>query len=169
MSILQDEDYIALPIPWLYEIICSDPPSHVFTAAVRSRTAASDFTPKKVRIELGRLIAAKDPLQNYFVVFLFEDTKTAEVWAKREWDSSLSKRTVLVNTATAAKEEDRVLAEKHLAISNWLEANMQLAKGSYANTKLTQTFAKLTILPKELACFPGLEELLREHGNISIT
>lgn len=75
MSILQDEDYIALPIPWLYEIICSDPPSHVFTAAVRSRTAASDFTPKKVRIELGRLIAAKDPLQNYFVVFLLKIPK----------------------------------------------------------------------------------------------
>ena len=169
MSILQDEDYISLPIPWLYELICGDPPSHVFTAEIRSRTAASDFTPKKVRIELGRLVAAKDPLQNHFVVFLFEDTKTAEVWAKREWDCSLSKRSTTVQTAAAAREEDRILAEKHLAIANWLEANMHLPKGSYPNAKLTQTFAKLTILPKELTCFPGLEELLKEHGNISTT
>jgi hypothetical protein len=160
-----NEDFITIPKSWLYELLCSDPPSHVFAAEVRSRTVTSDFSPSKVRIELGRLLAVVD--SNRYHVILYEDTKVAEVWSKSEWDRSSSKRLAQVLTAADNREVFTLSVEKRQAIKAWLKANMNIEPDSYAGEKLTAAFAKLTTLPEELKMFPGLGELLSKYGNLN--
>ena len=165
--ILQDEDYVSLPVPWLYEILASDPPSHVFTASLRSKLTPTDFTPKKIRIECGRLLAAHPKTAELFMVFLYEDTKHAEIWPRREWDASLSKRILLLSKTKVEMAEYNRSSESSTVISSWIETNMSIPKDTFQSKKLTQIFYKLTLFPKELESLSGLKELLTQYGNLN--
>lgn len=164
---LSPDDFIAVPKEWLREILCSDPPQHIFGMRPVSKVSSVDFTPKIIRIELGRLLIAKDTDTQYYKVFIFEDTKHAEVWPKREWDESLSKRLNQVAAAAERITNDAIESERRQAIGNWIKLNMGIDPDSYQGKKLVSVLAKLTTMPTELAVFNGLEELLNKYGNLN--
>ena len=164
---LSNDDFITLPKEWLREVLTNDPPSHIFGMRPISKVSSIDFTPRVIRIELGRLLAAKDSEGQHYKIFLYEDTRHAELWPRKEWEESLSKRLLAVSASVERVSSDMLACERRQAIGAWVQSHMGIDPESYAGKKLIGTLAKLSVMPVELSVFSGLEEVLTQYGNLN--
>lgn len=157
-------EFISLLPDDLYELLF-DPP--FFGERALSRAHESDFTPRIVRLEHGKIIQAKDPACRLFKVFLYPTIGRAEVWAAREWEESLSKRIGAVKQSHEDILAYQKASEKHKAITVYVEENLGIRKDNPAHHRLVTLFKSLSYVPNELKQFEGLEELINQHNGNS--
>lgn len=155
-------EFISLLPDDLYELLF-DPP--FFGERPLSKAHESDFTPKIVRIEHGKIIQAKDPTCRLFKVFLYPTIGRAEVWASREWEESLSKRIGAVKQSQEDILAFQKASEKHKAITEYVIHTLGIQKDNPAHHRLVTLFKSLSYVPDELKQFEGLTELIDKHND----
>lgn len=159
--------YLQIPTEFLIEIITQSRPTHLFGISLRSRMPnIPDFNPSVVRYEIGILLQESDPEEERVKVFLFPESRHAEVWLRGEWDQS--------NTRYYKAQQDSMEHQQKLhkiqiskdKISDFVFEKMNVPKDQAAHKKLVDVLYELTFLPEALDVIPGLKTLLQEHGNL---
>lgn len=164
---LQDEDYIALPISYLVEILCHCPPHHLWEQPIRSKLSdIPDFNPRVIRYDLGALLQAKDTAESFVKVFLYPDTRHAEVWLKSEWDQSNTKYFKSKQSSEEFQRQEDERLRKWKGISAFVESSMGIDSKNPVHTKMVGALLAMKSLPEQLKSFHGIEEVLKEFGNL---
>lgn len=159
--------YLTIPIEFFVEIITESRPTHLFGIRARSRLEnIPDFSPTIVRLEIGVLLKEKDPNENFVKVFLYPETRHAEVWMKSEWEQSNSKSFFLKQNSQEFQDKLWATSEGRKKISEFIASTMNIPKDQAAHKKLVDVLYELTHLPESLDVIPGLRELLKEVGNL---
>ena len=83
---------ITLPLEYFLEILLNNPPSFFPTRYQSILPGAQDIPPGMCRIEVGALLRELDPEGKRVKVFLFEETRHAEVWDLQTWLESTTCR-----------------------------------------------------------------------------
>jgi len=158
---------LIIPLEFLVEIITRSTPTHLFGVSYRSRVPnIPDFHPTIVRFEIGVLLKEKDPDEEKLKVFLYPETRHAEVWLKDEWDQSNSKRYYLKQDSEKYQNKLWAQSESKNKISDFVAKVMNIPKDQIAHRKLVDVLYELKHLPDALDIIPGLKSLLQEVGNL---
>lgn len=92
----------------------------LLNVTIRSKTT-TDYSPRVVSFVLGQLLKFLDKEEQHVKVFLYsEDYQWAEVWLKREWDDSNSRRAIVKEVDEKARTKSSYLAQKRSIVKGYL-------------------------------------------------
>ena len=100
---------------------------------IKSKTT-TDYSPRVVSFVLGQLLKFLDKEEQHVKVFLYsEDYQWAEVWLKREWDDSNSKRAALLTNIQRANTKSSYLSQKRSIIRGYLKKKGLKERGNFGD------------------------------------